>query len=125
MWTLNWTIETPITVYFHWYGQYSNKMFSLAFPGEKKFACEECGKRFMRSDHLSKHIKTHTNKGSTQQRHSTTKIVMPAVDMNEVNNQINMVVDESGDGIDPSLVSMTSIDGMTLKVREITQGVNQ
>lgn len=24
--------------------------------------CPECPKRFMRSDHLSKHIKTHTNK---------------------------------------------------------------
>ncbi|NXQ18465.1 SP1 factor, partial [Peucedramus taeniatus] len=31
-------------------------------PGEKKFACPECPKRFMRSDHLSKHIKTHQNK---------------------------------------------------------------
>uniref|UniRef100_A0ACB8EMU6 Uncharacterized protein n=1 Tax=Sphaerodactylus townsendi TaxID=933632 RepID=A0ACB8EMU6_9SAUR len=30
--------------------------------GEKKFACPECPKRFMRSDHLSKHIKTHQNK---------------------------------------------------------------
>uniref|UniRef100_A0A8C7A0M8 Sp1 transcription factor n=1 Tax=Neovison vison TaxID=452646 RepID=A0A8C7A0M8_NEOVI len=29
---------------------------------EKKFACPECPKRFMRSDHLSKHIKTHQNK---------------------------------------------------------------
>nr|XP_015199572.1 PREDICTED: transcription factor Sp1-like [Lepisosteus oculatus] len=31
-------------------------------PGEKKFTCPECPKRFMRSDHLSKHIKTHQNK---------------------------------------------------------------
>lgn len=30
--------------------------------GEKRFACPECPKRFMRSDHLSKHIKTHMNK---------------------------------------------------------------
>uniref|UniRef100_W5MEM1 Sp1 transcription factor n=1 Tax=Lepisosteus oculatus TaxID=7918 RepID=W5MEM1_LEPOC len=29
---------------------------------EKKFTCPECPKRFMRSDHLSKHIKTHQNK---------------------------------------------------------------
>ena len=28
--------------------------------GEKRFQCTECGKRFMRSDHLSKHIKTHS-----------------------------------------------------------------
>lgn len=30
--------------------------------GEKKFVCSECSKRFMRSDHLAKHIKTHQNK---------------------------------------------------------------
>uniref|UniRef100_A0A671Q4N7 Transcription factor Sp4-like n=1 Tax=Sinocyclocheilus anshuiensis TaxID=1608454 RepID=A0A671Q4N7_9TELE len=29
---------------------------------EKRFECPECSKRFMRSDHLSKHIKTHQNK---------------------------------------------------------------
>uniref|UniRef100_A0A671Q7I9 Transcription factor Sp3-like n=1 Tax=Sinocyclocheilus anshuiensis TaxID=1608454 RepID=A0A671Q7I9_9TELE len=28
----------------------------------KKFVCLECSKRFMRSDHLAKHIKTHQNK---------------------------------------------------------------
>lgn len=38
----------------------SNYIFSLA--GEKKFVCPECSKRFMRSDHLAKHIKTHQNK---------------------------------------------------------------
>lgn len=32
------------------------------FTGEKKFVCPECSKRFMRSDHLAKHIKTHLNK---------------------------------------------------------------
>ncbi|CAF4821015.1 unnamed protein product, partial [Rotaria socialis] len=26
---------------------------------EKRFACQMCGKRFMRSDHLNKHVKTH------------------------------------------------------------------
>lgn len=30
--------------------------------GEKRFECPECSKRFMRSDHLSKHVKTHQNK---------------------------------------------------------------
>lgn len=35
---------------------------SHAVLGEKRFACPECPKRFMRSDHLSKHIKTHMNK---------------------------------------------------------------
>lgn len=33
--------------------------------GEKKFVCSECSKRFMRSDHLAKHIKTHQNKKGT------------------------------------------------------------
>lgn len=33
-----------------------------SFSGEKRFVCPECPKRFMRSDHLSKHIKTHLNK---------------------------------------------------------------
>lgn len=28
--------------------------------GEKRFQCPECNKKFMRSDHLSKHIKTHS-----------------------------------------------------------------
>ncbi|KAJ7415551.1 Transcription factor Sp3 [Willisornis vidua] len=41
---------------------------TITFPllgrreGEKKFVCPECSKRFMRSDHLAKHIKTHQNK---------------------------------------------------------------
>lgn len=38
----------------------SNSILSPA--GEKKFVCPECSKRFMRSDHLAKHIKTHQNK---------------------------------------------------------------
>lgn len=34
----------------------------MSAAGEKKFVCPECSKRFMRSDHLAKHIKTHQNK---------------------------------------------------------------
>lgn len=37
-------------------------IFVYLSSGEKKFACTECPKRFMRSDHLSKHVKTHMNK---------------------------------------------------------------
>jgi uncharacterized Zn-finger protein len=29
---------------------------SLLYLGEKRFACQVCGKRFMRSDHLNKHV---------------------------------------------------------------------
>lgn len=46
--------------------------------GEKKFVCVECSKRFMRSDHLAKHIKTHQNKkgavSSSSPPHSDTII---------------------------------------------------
>lgn len=38
------------------------KFFVFSLLGEKRFECPECSKRFMRSDHLSKHIKTHQNK---------------------------------------------------------------
>lgn len=41
---------------------YIFSFFFFFHLGEKKFACPECPKRFMRSDHLSKHIKTHQNK---------------------------------------------------------------
>ena len=33
--------------------------------GEKRFECPECQKRFMRSDHLTKHRKTHKNKNAS------------------------------------------------------------
>ncbi len=29
--------------------------------GEKRFGCPTCNKRFMRSDHLNKHLKIHSN----------------------------------------------------------------
>jgi len=29
--------------------------------GDKRFECNQCQKRFMRSDHLTKHYKTHIN----------------------------------------------------------------
>ena len=31
----------------------------LGCPGEKRFGCSECDKKFMRSDHLTKHLRTH------------------------------------------------------------------
>ena len=33
----------------------------LLFTGEKRFICKWCSKKFMRSDHLTKHMKTHAN----------------------------------------------------------------
>src|SRR5690625_4318985 len=38
----------------------------VSFPGEKRFQCAECLKRFMRSDHLSKHLKTHQARRNAQ-----------------------------------------------------------
>lgn len=37
-----------------------NSPFHL-FSGDKRFECNKCQKRFMRSDHLTKHYKTHIN----------------------------------------------------------------
>ncbi|KAG2459499.1 SP3 factor, partial [Polypterus senegalus] len=48
----------------------------LSETGEKKFVCPECSKRFMRSDHLAKHIKTHQNKKGI----NSSGTVMAAVD---------------------------------------------
>jgi len=39
--------------------------------GEKRFVCPKCGKRFMRSDHLSKHSKTHEISSSSSTTTST------------------------------------------------------
>jgi len=36
--------------------------------GEKRFGCPTCNKRFMRSDHLNKHLKIHSNQ--QQQTHN-------------------------------------------------------
>jgi len=34
-------------------------MLRFGFLGEKRFGCSECDKKFMRSDHLTKHLRTH------------------------------------------------------------------
>lgn len=44
---------------------YIGALFSY-IAGEKKFECQDCGKKFMRSDHLSKHKRTH-KKGLTEE----------------------------------------------------------
>lgn len=41
-----------------WAGQDDNDVH-LVFSGDKRFECAQCQKRFMRSDHLTKHYKTH------------------------------------------------------------------
>lgn len=39
---------------------FTSQRHKRTHTGEKRFHCPECQKRFMRSDHLSKHVKTHT-----------------------------------------------------------------
>lgn len=35
----------------------------VCVTGEKKFTCQDCEKKFMRSDHLTKHMRTHRKVG--------------------------------------------------------------
>ncbi|KAH9384360.1 hypothetical protein HPB48_026368 [Haemaphysalis longicornis] len=44
------------------WGSTNGRLLSPPLAGEKRFQCAECLKRFMRSDHLSKHLKTHLSK---------------------------------------------------------------
>ena len=39
-------------------------IFCYFLAGEKRFECKDCGKRFMRSDHLTKHMRTHKRPGT-------------------------------------------------------------
>lgn len=39
----------------------SLQFFIVSSTGDKRFECNQCQKRFMRSDHLTKHYKTHIN----------------------------------------------------------------
>lgn len=41
------------------YARALSDSISFALPGDKRFECGQCQKRFMRSDHLTKHYKTH------------------------------------------------------------------
>ena len=48
-------------------------VFIKICSGEKRFGCPTCSKRFMRSDHLNKHMKIHNNANNA---------IMQAVDAN-------------------------------------------
>lgn len=80
---------------------FSNCIFCVA--GEKKFVCPECSKRFMRSDHLAKHIKTHSNKKG-------------------VNSGSAMVASMESAGSSDSII--TTAGGTTLILTNIQQGSN-
>ena len=42
------------------YPKFQAHLSVSSVAGEKNFICKHCNKRFMRSDHLTKHMKTHT-----------------------------------------------------------------
>lgn len=46
--------------------------------GEKKFACNVCGRRFMRSDHLAKHTKRHAKDNASSNVPLHIGLVIPA-----------------------------------------------
>lgn len=74
----------------------------LSLTGEKKFVCPECSKRFMRSDHLAKHIKTHKNKKGV---------------MNSVSSAVVASMESAG-----SSDSIITAGGTTLILTNIQQG---
>lgn len=91
-----------------WWHVCSLKLFSLpssncilSVTGEKKFVCPECSKRFMRSDHLAKHIKTHQNKKG-------------------MNSGSSMVASMESTGSSDSII--TTAGGTTLILTNIQQG---
>lgn len=55
---------SDVYIYLLEYGVYSVRdelsiLSILCFTGEKRFECDLCEKKFMRSDHLTKHKKIH------------------------------------------------------------------
>ncbi|CAG9771256.1 unnamed protein product [Ceutorhynchus assimilis] len=51
--------------------------------GEKRFQCNECNKKFMRSDHLSKHLKTHQKQHMKQDKDQDDEEVWEVQDESE------------------------------------------
>eukprot|EP00058_Branchiostoma_floridae_P019800 XP_002605290.1 hypothetical protein BRAFLDRAFT_127763 [Branchiostoma floridae] len=74
--------------------------------GEKRFTCPDCSKKFMRSDHLSKHIKTHQNKKTQPQNGTAT----PTINTNNNNNGQGGPGDNSP-STDALVVAETSMEG--------------
>lgn len=100
----------------------------LFFAGEKKFECTECGKRFMRSDHLTKHVRTHINK----QRSKDSPDVKPGdMEMGGMEASPSMV---EGEGLqrtivtpamDSSMITMNSnIQATQVMVGKPMEGTN-
>jgi transcription factor Sp8 len=59
----------------------------LQFKGEKRFSCMVCNKKFMRSDHLAKHVKTHNG---TSENGAARKGSSESCSDSEENNQTDL-----------------------------------
>ena len=85
----------------------------LLIAGEKRFQCSECLKRFMRSDHLSKHLKTHQAKKVNQVSNdvdnaSTGTLTQNSNEMNEmtaIDDQDELAINESSAGVDADMLN--------------------
>ena len=60
--------------------------FFFCLQGEKRFGCPTCNKRFMRSDHLNKHLKIHAN----QQQQVTNQQFLKENQQNDILNSANI-----------------------------------
>lgn len=88
-------------------------LISFCVSGEKRFQCSECLKRFMRSDHLSKHLKTHQAKKVNQvpndvDNASTGTLTQNSNEMNEmtaIDDQDELAINESSAGVDTDMLT--------------------
>jgi uncharacterized Zn-finger protein len=80
--------------------------------GEKKFGCPTCSKRFMRSDHLNKHLKIHAQQQQQQQNDlqmsSQTHMSFQHLNQLEMNNNTSAINDLSS--------SQTSSSSLSIKL---------
>ncbi|KAJ8264826.1 hypothetical protein COCON_G00139250 [Conger conger] len=90
---------------------------------EKKFSCTICPRRFMRSDHLSKHIKTHSNKKDTM---ATTAGPAPSPSPSVITTDTTAVATDTTDGPAPEQHGLITMETLSAEgiARLAGSGIN-